>query len=254
MSKLVFRKRSVILAVLLCGFLIAGSLRTELGPRSAKRPRRSEHSKFAESATGPPQGQQNPQNPQSGQTPSGAGGAYPGAPGGMAQATAAGAAGTAQALAIRNFLQNRPEVMEQLKLLLVQRLRAEGSLVDEQTISDQAVVRSHAERSGFPHRSHTIADCSWGTFPKTTPGRCWVRLPRERKSSLPELAGRERVQRPTRTGSPPTEQRYDDSVAEPQNLTQDQSLSQPSFGARFVYPVSRAVQASEAVWLRHLSP
>ncbi len=41
--------------------------------------------------------------------------------------------------ALRNFLQNRPEVMDQLKLLLMQRLRSEGSLVDEQTVSDQAV-------------------------------------------------------------------------------------------------------------------
>ena len=42
-------------------------------------------------------------------------------------------------VALRNFLQNRPEVMDQLKLLLIQRMRDEGSLVDDQTVTDQMV-------------------------------------------------------------------------------------------------------------------
>jgi protein involved in polysaccharide export with SLBB domain len=42
-------------------------------------------------------------------------------------------------VALRNFLQNRPEVMDQLKLLLVQRMRDEGTLVDDQTVTDQMV-------------------------------------------------------------------------------------------------------------------
>ena len=61
-------------------------------------------------------------------------------------------------VAIRNFLQNRPEVMEQLKLLLVQRLRAEGSLVDEQTVSDQAVYDRMQNDPGVPRRSCPLAD------------------------------------------------------------------------------------------------
>ena len=42
--------------------------------------------------------------------------------------------------ALRNFLQNRPEVMEQLRMLLVQRMQDEGTLVDEQTVTDEAVI------------------------------------------------------------------------------------------------------------------
>ena len=42
-------------------------------------------------------------------------------------------------VALRNFLQNRPEVMDQLKLLLIQNMRDEGSLVDDQTVTDQMV-------------------------------------------------------------------------------------------------------------------
>ncbi len=41
--------------------------------------------------------------------------------------------------ALRNFLQNRPEVMDQLKLLLIQRMKDEGTLVDEQTVTDETV-------------------------------------------------------------------------------------------------------------------
>lgn len=40
---------------------------------------------------------------------------------------------------LRNFLQNRPEVMDQLKLLLIQNMRDEGTLVDDQTVTDQMV-------------------------------------------------------------------------------------------------------------------
>ena len=44
-------------------------------------------------------------------------------------------------VALRNFLQNRPEVMDQLKLLLIQRMSDEGSLVDEQTVTDDVVYQ-----------------------------------------------------------------------------------------------------------------
>ena len=45
----------------------------------------------------------------------------------------------AYSVTLRNFLQNRPEVMDQLKLLLIQRMRDDGSLVDDQTVTDQMV-------------------------------------------------------------------------------------------------------------------
>ncbi len=44
-------------------------------------------------------------------------------------------------VALRNFLQNRPEVMDQLKLLLIQRMSDEGSLVDDQTVTDEVVYQ-----------------------------------------------------------------------------------------------------------------
>ncbi|MFZ0795213.1 MAG: polysaccharide biosynthesis/export family protein, partial [Candidatus Korobacteraceae bacterium] len=44
-------------------------------------------------------------------------------------------------LALRNFLQNRPEVMDQLRLLLIQRMSDEGSLVDEQAVTDDVVYQ-----------------------------------------------------------------------------------------------------------------
>ena len=65
-----------------------------------------------------------------------------GQPGSSSNAQITGIPGTSNAdrsNAMRNFLQNRPEVMDQLKLLLIQRMRDEGSLVDEQTVSDQMV-------------------------------------------------------------------------------------------------------------------
>ena len=50
---------------------------------------------------------------------------------------------------MRNFLQNRPEVMDQLKLLLIQRMRDEGSLVDEQAVTDQMVYERLQTDSDF---------------------------------------------------------------------------------------------------------
>ena len=43
---------------------------------------------------------------------------------------------------LQQFVQSHPEVVDQLKHLLVQRLREQGSLIDEQSISDQDVYRS----------------------------------------------------------------------------------------------------------------
>jgi protein involved in polysaccharide export with SLBB domain len=50
---------------------------------------------------------------------------------------------------LRNFLQNRPEVMDQLKLLLIQRMRDDGSLVDDQTVTDQMVYERMQNDSEF---------------------------------------------------------------------------------------------------------
>ncbi len=44
-------------------------------------------------------------------------------------------------VALRNFLQSRPEVMDQLRLLLIQRMSDEGSLVDEQAVTDDVVYQ-----------------------------------------------------------------------------------------------------------------
>src|SRR5215469_2202072 len=61
-----------------------------------------------------------------------------GSPGGLTATTTPSAQNRSDA-AMRNFLQNRPEVMDQLKLLLVQRMRDDGSLIDEQAVTDQMV-------------------------------------------------------------------------------------------------------------------
>ncbi len=69
------------------------------------------------------QGQQGQGSPSAGQVAN-----VPGAPNAQAYS-----------VTLRNFLQNRPEVMDQLKLLLIQRMRDDGSLVDDQTVTDQMV-------------------------------------------------------------------------------------------------------------------
>ena len=116
MSKHVFRNYSVFAAILWCCLLAATAWAqsTDQNPQS-------------------PQDQQNAQNARPSATASSQSSA--GAP----RSTGTETSVNQTNVAIRNFLQNRPEVMEQLKLLLVQRLRAEGSLVDEQTVSEQQV-------------------------------------------------------------------------------------------------------------------
>jgi len=60
---------------------------------------------------------------------------------------------------LRNFLQNRPEVMDQLKLLLIQRMRDEGSLVDDQTVTDQMVYeRMQSDLEFRANAIHSLID------------------------------------------------------------------------------------------------
>ncbi|MGC2110197.1 MAG: SLBB domain-containing protein [Candidatus Korobacteraceae bacterium] len=207
MSKLVFRKRSVVIAVLLCGFFIAGAFAQSSDQDQQSAPDAQNTQGSQNPQPGPPQNQQNPQYPQGGQTPPGQGGTYPGVPAGTAQGTAA----AAQALAMRNFLQNRPEVMEQLKRLLVQRLRSEGSLVDEQTITDQMVYDRMQNDPVF--RSEAI--------------RSLVELgyiSEDDAQTLLGTAGNAPMRAAPSTGPttayPPTERRYDDSALNPKTVPQ----------------------------------
>jgi protein involved in polysaccharide export with SLBB domain len=60
---------------------------------------------------------------------------------------------------LRNFLQNRPEVMDQLKLLLIQNMRDEGSLVDDQTVTDQMVYeRMQSDPTFRADAIHSLID------------------------------------------------------------------------------------------------
>ncbi len=60
---------------------------------------------------------------------------------------------------LRNFLQNRPEVMDQLKLLLIQRMRDEGTLVDDQTVTDQMVYeRMQSDPEFRADAIHSLVD------------------------------------------------------------------------------------------------
>lgn len=60
---------------------------------------------------------------------------------------------------LRNFLQNRPEVMDQLKLLLIQTLRDEGSLVDDQNVTEQMVYeRMQSDPEFRADAIHSLVD------------------------------------------------------------------------------------------------
>ena len=65
----------------------------------------------------------------------------------------------AYSVVLRNFLQNRPEVMDQLKLLLIQRMRDEGSLVDDQSVTEQMVYeRMQSDPEFRADAIHTLVD------------------------------------------------------------------------------------------------
>jgi protein involved in polysaccharide export with SLBB domain len=191
MSKYVSQNCSVVTAILWCCLLAvtACAQNTDQNPQS-------------------PQDQQNPQNPSATASSQSSAGSPTGAETSVNQTN----------VAIRNFLQNRPEVMEQLKLLLVQRLRAEGSLVDEQTVSEQQVYdrmqndpafRAEAVRSliQLGYISEDDARSLMGSKPSAQAAE---ELPPGTEARIGEKT------RPV--GAPPTEQRFDDSWLNPKTL------------------------------------
>ena len=208
MSKHVYRNYSVFAAILWCCLLAVAACAqsTDQNPQS---PQDQQNTQNPQS----PQDQQNAQNPQNpSATASSQSSVSP------TKSTPSETNVNQTNVAIRNFLQNRPEVMEQLKLLLVQRLRAEGSLVDEQTVPDQAVYdrmqtdpafRAEAIRSlvQLGYISEDDARTLTGTQTNAQVGE--------------ELTGGAAVTRPgekpTRLG-PPAEQRYDDSALRPKTV------------------------------------
>ncbi len=130
--------------------------------------------------------------------------------------TTSGTNNNATNVAIRNFLQNRPEVMQQLKLLLVQRLRAEGSLVDEQTVTDQAVYDRMQDDPAF--RTEAIRSLVQLGYISEDDARGLLGTELNAAGEeVPETTGTRTGARPTRVG-PPTEQRYDDSWLNPKTL------------------------------------
>jgi protein involved in polysaccharide export with SLBB domain len=225
MSELRFQKHPVIAAILWC--CLAAAVAHGQSPdqssqypqdqsnppdqQSSQTQQNSQSQQNAPSQQNQQNQQQNQQNPSGvmgGQTLTGQNGSN--LPGTSTNATN---------VAIRNFLQNRPEVMEQLKLLLVQRLRAEGSLVDEQTITDQAVYdrmqndpifRAEAVRSlvQLGYISEDDARTLTGTEANAAGAE---EYPSGTTGTRPGT-------RPTRIG-PPTEQRYDDSALNPKTIT-----------------------------------
>ncbi len=152
--------------------------------------------------------------------------------------------------ALRNFLQNRPEVMDQLKLLLTQRMSDEGTLVDEQSVTDDIVYqrlqtdpafRSEAIRSlvELGYISEDDARKLQGTamnpaLPQAAEERENMNLePGSTVQGYPEglpsgtttesgVTGTTRqTQRTTGTlGSQPPQPRYDDSTLNPKTLRQ----------------------------------
>ena len=152
--------------------------------------------------------------------------------------------------ALRNFLQNRPEVMDQLKLLLTQRMSDEGTLVDEQSVTDDIVYqrlqtdpafRNEAIRSlvELGYMSEDDARKLQGTgmnpaLPQAAEERENMNLePGSTAQGYPEgipsgtttesgVTGTTRqTQRTTGTlGSQPPQPRYDDSTLNPKTLRQ----------------------------------
>jgi len=152
--------------------------------------------------------------------------------------------------ALRNFLQNRPEVMDQLKLLLTQRMSDEGTLVDEQSVTDDIVYqrlqtdpafRNEAIRSlvELGYMSEDDARKLQGTgmnpaLPQAAevrenmnpePGSTAQGYPEGLPSGTTTESGvtgtTRQTQRTTGTlGSQPPQPRYDDSTLNPKTLRQ----------------------------------
>ena len=223
MSELRFPKHRVVTAILWCCFSAALAC-GQSSDQSSQYPQGSQYPQDQQSSQGQAsQSQQNPQDqnqPNQQTQPSGQNAQNPSPAAGQSstgqnRSNATNANANATNIAIRNFLQNRPEVMEQLKLMLVQRLRSEGSLVDEQTISDQAVVdrmqndpvfRSEAVRSliQLGYISEDDARSLLGTEANA----------QGMEELVPGTTGTRTGQRATRSGQPTT-QPYDDSWLNP---------------------------------------
>ncbi len=191
MRKHVYRNYSAFAAILWCCLLAATAWAqsTDQNPQS-------------------PQDQQNAQNPSA--TASSQSSA------GSPRSTGTETSVNQTNVAIRNFLQNRPEVMEQLKLLLVQRLRAEGSLVDEQTVSDQQVYDRMQNDPSF--RTEAVRSLIQLGYISEDDARSLMgsQASAQLAEELPSAAGAGEKTRPV--GAPPTEQRFDDSWLNPKTL------------------------------------
>jgi protein involved in polysaccharide export with SLBB domain len=201
MSKSRFRKYPVLAAILWCTLSVVSAYGQSADPNS-------QFPLDQQSAQG-----QSSQDQQNGQNPAVSAGGQSSTS--QNRANAAGATANDRNVAIRNFLQNRPEVMEQLKLMLVQRLRAEGSLVDEQTVSDQAVYDRMQNDAAF--RTEAVRSLVQLGYISEDDARSLL-------GAEPNAQGEELAPGATRTGvgptrvGPPTEQRYDDSWLNPKTL------------------------------------
>jgi len=147
-------------------------------------------------------------------------------------------------LALRNFLQNRPEVMDQLRLLLVQRMRDEGTLLDDQTVTNQDVYDRLQTDPDFRNDAiHSLVDLGYiseddakNLLAPTEPGAGVTGQMQMEARETPEgtqgaltrggatttttaqgtttgTRPNERLNRPSTV--PPSEQRYDDSALNP---------------------------------------
>ena len=228
MSELRFPKHRVVTAILWCCFSAALAC-GQSSDQSSQYPQGSQYPQDQQSSQGQAsQSQQNPQDqnqPNQQTQPSGQNAQNPSPAAGQSttgqnrsNATNANANATQPISPSATSCKIVPEVMEQLKLMLVQRLRSEGSLVDEQTISDQAVVdrmqndpvfRSEAVRSliQLGYISEDDARSLLGTEANA----------QGMEELVPGTTGTRTGQRATRSGQPTT-QPYDDSWLNPKTL------------------------------------
>ena len=200
MSKFGFRKYPVLAAILWCGLsgVIAYGQSADQYPHDQQN---TQGQASPDQQTG--QNTQNPSTTGAGQSSTG-----------QNRANAASSTNDRN-VAIRNFLQNRPEVMEQLKLMLVQRLRAEGSMADEQTVSDQAVYDRMQNDPAF--RGEALRSLIQLGYISEDDARSLLGTELNAQGEEVAPGANRTAERPTRIG-PPTEQRYDDSWLNPKTL------------------------------------
>ncbi len=127
------------------------------------------------------------------------------------------------AVALRNFLQSRPEVIDQLKLLLVQRLRAEGSLVDEQTVTDQMVYERLQTDPAFRNEGiRSLIDLGYiseDDAQNLLGGQANAQNLMQGENLAPQgITPALARSRPGETLSKPSEQSYDDSALNPKTM------------------------------------